>query len=61
MSVKKVKTAIEEYREKLQAKNGKVCTFGKGGPVGMSVIDVLVSALEEQDQRIEALEKKLSS
>ena len=61
MSLKKVKSAIEEYREKVDAKNGKIVTFGKGGPVGLQIIDVLVAELEEQDQRIQALEKKLSS
>jgi uncharacterized coiled-coil DUF342 family protein len=61
MSLKKVKSAIEEYREKVDAKKGKIVTFGKGGPVGLQIIDVLVAELEEQDQRIQALEKKLSS
>ena len=45
MSIKKVKSAVEEHRDKLNAKKGKVCTFGKNGPVGMQVIDALVEAL----------------
>ena len=61
MSLEKVKSAIEEYRDKMHAKKGKIVTFGKGGPVGLQIIDVLVAELEEQDQRIQALEKKLSS
>ena len=59
--LEKVKSAIEEYRDKMHAKKGKIVTFGKGGPVGLQIIDVLVAELEEQDQRIQALEKKLSS
>jgi hypothetical protein len=35
--------------------------FGRNGPVGMQVIDGLVEALEAHEQRIEELEKKLSS
>ena len=61
MSIKKLKSAVEEHRERLSAKKGKVCTFGKNGPVGMQVIDALVEALEAQEQRIDELEKKLSS
>ena len=60
-TLEKVKSAIEEYRDKMHAKKGKIVTFGKGGPVGLQIIDVLVAELEEQDQRIQALEKKLSS
>ena len=45
----------------MDAKKGKIVTFGKRGPVGLQIIDVLVAELEEQDQRIQALEKKLSS
>ena len=61
MSIKNLKSAIEAHQDKLKAKKGKVCTFGKNGPVGMQIVDALVDALEAQEQRIEALEKKLSS
>ena len=61
MSLETAKSAIEEYRDKMHAKKGKIVTFGKRGPVGLQIIDVLVAELEEQDQRIQALEKKLSS
>ena len=61
MSIKKLKSAVEEHRDRLSTKKGKVCTFGKNGPVGMQVIDALVEALEAQEQRIDELEKKLSS
>ena len=61
MSLQKAKFAVEEYREKLKAKKGTVCTFGKNGPVGMQVIDALISAIEDQEERLAVLEKKLSS
>ena len=61
MSTKNLKSAIEAHQNTLKAKKGKVCTFGKNGPVGMQIVDALVDALEAQERCIEALEKKLSS
>ena len=43
ISLKKVKSAVEEYRDKLKARKAKVCTFGKNGPVGMQVTDALTA------------------
>ena len=61
MSLKKAKAAVKEHRDKLKAKRGKVCTFGKNGPVGMQVIDPILAAIEDQERRLQALEEKLSS
>ena len=61
MSLKEAKAAVQEHRDKLKAKRGKVCTFGKDEPVGMQVIDPILAAIEDQERRIQALEEKLSS
>jgi hypothetical protein len=61
MDIDKLKSEIQKYRDKLNEKKGKVCTFGKNGPVGMGLIDAIVETLEAQHQRIEALEKKSGS
>ena len=61
MSLKEAKAAVKEHRDKLKAKRGKVCTFGKNGPVGMQVIDSILAAIEDQERRIQALEEKLST
>jgi hypothetical protein len=46
MSLKEAKAAVKEHRDKLKAKRGKVCTFGKNGPVGMQVIDPFLPRLK---------------
>ncbi|HEY5953336.1 MAG TPA: hypothetical protein VIT18_03175 [Terrimicrobiaceae bacterium] len=61
MSLKEARAAVKEYRDKLKTKRGKVCTFGKNGPIGMQVIDPILDAIEDQERRIRALEEKLSS
>jgi hypothetical protein len=61
MDIDKLKSEIEKYRDKLNDKKGKVCTFGKNGPVSLGLIDAIVETLEAQHQRIEALEKKAGS
>jgi hypothetical protein len=61
MDIDTLKSEIEKYRDKLTDKKGKVCTFGKNGPVGMNLIDAIVETLEAQHKRIQALEKKSGS
>lgn len=61
MIIEELKFAVQNYRERLNDKEGKVCVFGKDGPVGMRLIDAMVKTLEAQDQRIQALEKKARS
>jgi hypothetical protein len=61
MSLKEARAAVKEYRDKLKARRGKVCTFGKNGPIGMQVIDPILDAIEDQERRIRALEEKLTS
>jgi hypothetical protein len=61
MKIEELKSVIQSYRERLEDKEGKVCVFGKDGPVGMRLIDALVKTLEAQERRIQILEKKASS
>jgi hypothetical protein len=48
MEIDKLKSEVIIYRDKLKEKKGKVCTFGKNGPVGLSLIDAIVETLEAQ-------------
>lgn len=48
MSLETVKSAIEEYRDKMHAKKGKIVTFGKRGPVGLQIIDVWLLSLKNR-------------
>jgi len=59
MNLHQLKAAVERYRAGLKERDGKMCFFSETGPVGMSLIDALVSALEAQQQRIEALEARV--
>jgi hypothetical protein len=61
MDIQELKSEVDKYRDKLKEKKGHVCTWGKNGPVGMRLIDVLVETLEAQQKRIEALEKNAAS
>lgn len=57
MTVEELKTKIEAYRAALRDKKG-IAMFSESGPVGMSVIDALVAAIESQQLQIEELQKK---
>jgi hypothetical protein len=59
MKTDELKSKVSIYRALLKGKDGTLCRFSEEGPVGISVIDDLVVALESQQKRIEALEKKI--
>ena len=56
MNINELKSKVEKYRSDLEEKSGKACIFSETGPVGMSLIDALVAALESQELRIAELE-----
>lgn len=58
MTVQELKTKVESYRESLKTKSGKITAFSETGPVGMGVIDAVVSVLEAHEKRIAKLEAK---
>ena len=57
MNVDELKAQVEAYRKGLEDKSGHLCRFSETGPVGMSLIDAIVSVLEAQQQQIDHLEK----
>ncbi len=61
MNIDKLKAEVEAYREKLKGKSGEVCIFSETGPVGMSLIDAIVTVLEAQQQQINDIEKKVEA
>ena len=52
---------MEKYRARLKEKAGTMCMFTEDGPIGLSVIDDLIEALESQQRRIDALERKIGA
>jgi len=58
MTIEELKASVESYRSSLREKNGVMCRFSESGPVGMSVIDDIISVLTAQQQRIEELEQR---
>ena len=58
MNVDELKAKVEAHRESLKTKTG-ICHFSPSGPVGISVIDAIVTTLEAQQRRIDELEKRL--
>jgi len=59
MTIEELKQRIEEHRAGLKDKSGTSCMFSETGPVGMSVIDAVVAALEAQEERIGVLERRI--
>ena len=61
MTTAELKDEVEKYRTGLNDKSGKICHFSETGPVGMALIDAVVSTLETQQAKIDQLESKLKS
>ena len=59
MGIDELKVTVDAYRKDLEGKSGKTCLFSEKGPVGMGLIDAIVSVLEAQQNRITDLERKL--
>ena len=54
--IEDLKKMVESYGEDLKTKSGRVTRFSEAGPVGMNVIDSVVTVLEAHEKRIAALE-----
>ena len=61
MTIEALKGIVEAERTLLKAKPGKACQFTAPGPVGIRIIDELVKVIEEQQKRIEKLERDTKS
>jgi hypothetical protein len=58
MTIDGLKAKVEAYREILaKEKNGKGVVFSESGPVGMSLVDAIVQALEALEKRVKAVEE----
>jgi hypothetical protein len=57
MTVQELKVAVEAMRESLKQKNGSIVKASESGPVGISIIESIVRALEAQEERINRLEQ----
>jgi hypothetical protein len=55
MTAQELKKKVESYREALKKKKG-VIVASEAGPVGIDVIDSIVTVLEAHEKRIEGLE-----
>jgi|SoimicMinimDraft_9_1059737.scaffolds.fasta_scaffold974378_1 hypothetical protein len=61
MKIEELRSKVEKYRARLKEKAGTMCMFTEDGPIGLSVIDELIEALESQQRRIDALERKIGA
>jgi len=59
MTVDELKRKVDAYRKDLKAKSGKAVVFSETGPVGISLIEAIVAALETQQRQSEKLEKEV--
>lgn len=59
MTIDELKERMEDHREGLKGKTGSVVQFSETGPVGMSLMDAIVSVLEAQQAEIEELRTKI--
>jgi hypothetical protein len=58
MTIDELKASVERHRADLRAKGQHPVYMSEAGPVGMSLIDVLVAMIESQQLRIEKLEER---
>ena len=56
MTVQDLKGKVESLREALKNKKG-VVMLSESGPIGIGVIDAIVSVLDAHEKRIEELER----
>jgi hypothetical protein len=59
MKVDELKAKVEECRENLKKGGARLLTSSSDGPIGIGLIDAIVSVLEDQDRRIDDLEKRV--
>jgi hypothetical protein len=61
MTVQEVTSRVEAYRRGLKKNTGRAVKFTLAGPVNMGLIEAMLSLLQEQEQRIAALEGKTAA
>jgi hypothetical protein len=58
MKLKEAKAKIEAKRASLREKSGHMVASSENGPIGIDMIDALLVVIEDQQKRIEELEKR---
>jgi len=57
MTVNELREKVEAYRKDLKEnKKGKTCVMGEAGPVGMVLIDAVVTVLADLEKSVKELE-----
>jgi hypothetical protein len=60
MKLDELKAKVEAKRKTLNSREtGSIQLADKNGPIGIDLIDALMVVIEDQQQRLEALEKRL--
>jgi hypothetical protein len=57
MNTHDLKIKVEEYRGKLKSRVGHAVLADDNGPIDMTLIDALVSTVEQQERRLQKLEQ----
>ena|GEM_PF-6473923 len=58
MTINELKKKVETCRNGLESKEGAICRCTKKGPVGISLIDDIVTVLEKMQSQIDDLKKR---
>ena len=59
MNIAELKTTVDAYRDHLESKGEHIVYTSPAGPVGMAIIDAMVSAIGTQQEQIDELKRKL--
>jgi hypothetical protein len=60
ITMEQLRNKVSTYRSVLGAKDGRVIYGTSYGPVDMEVVDILIEAMKDLDERISKLEAGLS-
>lgn len=57
MTVYRLKSTINELRQRLSDQDGQFVVAGPGGPATMEMIDAIVKTLDELERRVDSVER----
>lgn len=58
MKVQELRNRLEVARQELKAKKGQMVVFSDTGPIGIGLVEAMVSIIEELEQRVKNMEIK---
>lgn len=61
MTIDELKALVEECRLKLPANEGKLIKGSKTGPIGIGMVDLLITFAQAQDERLKAQDERIET